>query len=68
MKYGDSVIFEDRKYKYEGKNPDGSILLSPWGSNDGQGNSIKISAPADRVRQFMREGRTNIGGSMKLNG
>lgn len=64
-KYGEAVIFQDEKYKYIGSNSDGSVLLSKWGSINLE--SV-ISAPNDKVRRFLREGRTELGKHQKLNG
>lgn len=60
------VIFQDAKYIYEGKNPDGSILIRRLGSKS---PDALIAAPANEVREFLREGRTEIDPVLrKLNG
>lgn len=62
---GEAVIFQDEKYKYRRRNPDGSYELIKWGSNT---PDAIVNAPSSEVRSFLREGRSDTIGKSRING
>lgn len=62
---GEAVVLHNEKFSFEGVNPDGSYLLKRWGTHTQDGI---ISAPANEVFSFLREGRSDSANLRKING